>query len=153
MNNIIKEKRIIAGLSQPQMSKEFEIPIGTIANWEQERRECPKYVEKLIIEKLEVIIMKKSNEVLKRALQLLKLNNLDENIPILEVGDIVTINDVWDGNGDLDDILNNSKSYSYYVGDDEDSNCDWNINYEFEVIEEKENRLKTVIKITNINLI
>lgn len=51
----IKEARLVAGLSRAEMSRRFEIPLRTIEEWEAERRTPPKYVEKLIIEKLETM--------------------------------------------------------------------------------------------------
>ena len=51
--NAIKEAREQAGLSRAEMSRQFEIPIRTIEDWESGKRTPPRYVEKLIIEKLE----------------------------------------------------------------------------------------------------
>ena len=51
----IKEARQKAGLTQAEMAKKFEIPKRTIESWEAGVRKPPKYVEKLIIEKLEQI--------------------------------------------------------------------------------------------------
>ncbi len=65
-------------------------------------------------------------------------------IPELEEGEICEINDVWDGNGDIKEI---GTSYSYQLTD-----TDW-INYEWEVLEEKEEELDTVIKINKIELL
>lgn len=55
----IKEARINAGLTQQQMSDLLEIPKRTIENWEAGSRKCPKWTEKLIIEKLQNIKMEK----------------------------------------------------------------------------------------------
>lgn len=63
-------------------------------------------------------------------------------IPELEVGEECELNDVWDGDGDVPE-----RDYTYQLTD-----TDW-INYVFEIIEEKENPLDTVVKITNIELI
>lgn len=63
-------------------------------------------------------------------------------LPDLEIDEICEINDVWDGNGNCPE-----QSYSYQL-----TESDW-INYIFEVIEEKENELDTVIKITDIELL
>ena len=50
----IKEARIAAGLSRPQMSKLFyDLPVRTIENWEAGIRNPPDWEKKLIIEKLE----------------------------------------------------------------------------------------------------
>ncbi len=80
-----------------------------------------------------------------------KINKLQDYIPELEVGEIVEINDVWDGNGEVPE-----GSYSYILtcnGIDGESNYDVEINYEFEVVKEAENPLDTEIRITNIELI
>lgn len=63
-------------------------------------------------------------------------------LPELEIGEVCEMNDLWDGEGEPPE-----DSYSYQIGD-----TDW-INYEFEIIEEKENPLDTIIKITAIDLI
>lgn len=50
----IKEARIAAGLSRPQMSKLCHgLPVRTIENWESGINRPPEWAEKLIIEKLE----------------------------------------------------------------------------------------------------
>ena len=51
--NDIKRARMLAGISQAQMSKLLDIPLRTIENWETGDRKPPAYVEKLVIEKLE----------------------------------------------------------------------------------------------------
>ena len=51
----IKEAREQAGLSRAEMSRQFEIPIRTLEEWDAGRRTPPPYVEKLIIEKLQTI--------------------------------------------------------------------------------------------------
>ena len=45
----IKEERINAGLTQQQMSDLMLIPKMTIEDWENNRRKCPPYVERLVI--------------------------------------------------------------------------------------------------------
>ena len=86
------------------------------------------------------------NKIIKKALEMDQFNN---QLPQLEIGDIVTLGDVWDGNGEIPEC-----SYSYHLRDcDEESNYPVDINYEFAIIEEKENKLETVIKITDISLI
>lgn len=74
------------------------------------------------------------------------------NLPEIDVGDIVKLSDVWDGVGGNSEAPDRKESptygaYSYRISD----TC-W-INYEFDVIEEKENPLDTLVKITDINLI
>ncbi len=56
----IKEARTAAGLSRPEMSRRFEIPVRTLENWEAGVNRPPIWAEKLIIEKLENI--RKENE-------------------------------------------------------------------------------------------
>lgn len=52
----IKTARIKAGLSRAEMSRQFEIPIRTLENWEAGTRVPPVWAEKLIVEKLESMI-------------------------------------------------------------------------------------------------
>ena len=56
-------------------------------------------------------------------------------------GEIV-LGDLWDGTGDV-----SQESYSIQLTD-----SDW-INYCFEIIEEKEDPLETIVKITDIELL
>ena len=81
------------------------------------------------------------NKIVKKAIEMDQFNNYNQ-LPELEIGDIVTLGEVWDGNGEIPE-----SSYSYKLTD-----VDW-INYEFDVIEEKDDELETVIKITDICLI
>lgn len=50
---IVKEARKAAGLSQSDFAGHLEIPIRTLQQWEQGRRNLPDYVLKLILFKLE----------------------------------------------------------------------------------------------------
>lgn len=50
--NKIKMWRENALISQAEMSRLLEIPLRTIENWESGNRKPPKYVEKLVVEKL-----------------------------------------------------------------------------------------------------
>lgn len=50
--SLIKRHREYAGLSRAKMSRDFEIPIRTLEDWESGRNKCPKYTERLIVEKL-----------------------------------------------------------------------------------------------------
>lgn len=52
---MIKDYRKLAGLTQKQFSELFEIPLDTVKKWDSGKMKPPKYVEKLIIEKLEQI--------------------------------------------------------------------------------------------------
>ncbi len=88
------------------------------------------------------------NEIIEKAKEINKFQNY---IPELQEGEIVELNDVWDGEGEVPE-----NSYSYLItdeGEDGQSNYDISINYEFEVIEEKENPLDTIVRITSIQLI
>ena len=67
--------------------------------------------------------------------------------PNLTVGEVVELNDVWDGNGDCPLEMG---SYCYPV---QDGPCDIWINYVFEVVEPAENELDTLVKITEIELL
>lgn len=60
MNNL-KQARQQAGLTQAQMSELLEIPKRTIEDWDRGACKPPKYVEKLIIEKLSDIEKGKNN--------------------------------------------------------------------------------------------
>lgn len=46
----IKKARLAAGLSQAELSRRFEIPLGTLAHWEKGDRTPPVWAEKLLIE-------------------------------------------------------------------------------------------------------
>ena len=144
----LKEARTCAGLTQAEMSERFEIPKRTIENWEAGKRKCPVYVEKLIVEKLEEIIMMKSEDVAKKANE---INELQDSLPEVSVGDIVKLADIWDGNGDVPE-----DSYSYLLTDngmDLQSNYPVHINYVFDIVEENEDSLETLVKVTNIELL
>lgn len=69
-------------------------------------------------------------------------NIAEEYLPELEIGETCEMNDLWDGEGDVP-----TESYSYKLSD-----TDY-INYEFEVVEENNNPLDTIIRITNIEII
>lgn len=144
----LKEARTCAGMTQAEMSERFEIPKRTIENWETGKRKCPVYVEKLIVEKLEEIIMTKSEDVAKKANE---INELQDSLPEVSVGDIVKLTEIWDGNGDVPE-----DSYSYLLTDngmDLQSNYPVHINYVFDIVEENEDPLETLVKVTNIELL
>lgn len=48
----LKEARLLAGLTQQEMSEKLEIPKRTIGSWEDGSRQCPPYVERLVIKEL-----------------------------------------------------------------------------------------------------
>lgn len=126
-------------------TKNFKADIELLAK--KENRNTSNYIENLL--KKEIEKMKKTgNEILRKAES---INQFGTNLPQLEIGDIVTLSDVWDGEGETPE-----DSYSYLLthdGEDGESNMDIYINYEFDVLEEKENVLDTVVKITNIDLV
>lgn len=43
-----KEIRELSGLSQDRFGQRYNIPVGTLRNWEQGKRECPDYVLSLL---------------------------------------------------------------------------------------------------------
>lgn len=53
MTTKIKEAREKIGMSRAEMSRQFEIPIRTLEDWDAERHAPSHWVEKLILEKLE----------------------------------------------------------------------------------------------------
>ena len=83
------------------------------------------------------------NKTVEKAMELME-KPYKGYIPDLEIGEVVELNDVWDGEGEcpLD-----AGSYSYQLND-----LDY-INYVFEVVEEKQNPLDTLVKITKIELL
>lgn len=48
----IKEARKAAGLTQQGVTERLGIPRRTLQDWESGKRNCPKWCEKLVIEKL-----------------------------------------------------------------------------------------------------
>lgn len=50
--NKIKDARLRAGLSRPDMHRETGIPLRTIENWEGGQRKCPEWAERLIVAEL-----------------------------------------------------------------------------------------------------
>lgn len=77
-----------------------------------------------------------------------RINQQEQYIPELEVGEIVELNDVWDGNGETPE-----ESYSYFLGNDPDSGSPIWINYVFKILETKENPLDSIIKINEIEFL
>lgn len=92
-----------------------------------------------LFQDLEDIIMMNAIENLRKAMEMDELNS---DLPQLEVGKNYTLAEVWDGVGEAP-----TDSYSYKLTD-----IDW-INYKFEMVEEKENVLENIIKIVDIELI
>lgn len=71
-----------------------------------------------------------------------QIDEFDNDLPDVEQGGEILLGDIWDGTGDVPE-----ESYSIQLTD-----SDW-INYCFEIIEEKENPLETMVKITDIELL
>ena len=46
----IKKARLAAGLTQAELSRRFEIPLGTLSHWEKGDRKPPVWAEKLLID-------------------------------------------------------------------------------------------------------
>lgn len=49
----IEEARRALGMSRAEMSRQFEIPVRTLEDWDAGARKCPVWAERLILEKLE----------------------------------------------------------------------------------------------------
>lgn len=83
------------------------------------------------------------NNAVEKAMKMIEESEwTDTQIPDVEVGDVIKLGNVWDGNG-----AEPEESYSYQLDSD-----NW-INYSFAVMEKAENPLDTVVKITDIDLI
>lgn len=76
------------------------------------------------------------NKTVERAYEINeKEENFEIDIPKVEIGDIVNINEIWDGEGNKPE-----KSYSYIIsesGEDGNENLDVYINYTFEKINDE----------------
>lgn len=73
----------------------------------------------------------------------MEMDIYNNDLPVVETGEEYYLKNIWDGNGEAPD-----SSYSYTLTD-----MDW-INYVFDIIEEnEENPLKTIIRITGIELL
>lgn len=55
MTMTIKEARLAAGMTQQRMSDVLGIPKRTIESWEQGKRKCPEWEERLVVDKLKQI--------------------------------------------------------------------------------------------------
>jgi len=86
------------------------------------------------------------NKTVERAYEINeKEENFEIDIPKVEIGDIVNINEIWDGEGNKPE-----KSYSYIIsesGEDGNENLDVYINYTFEKINDE------MIKIIDIQIL
>jgi hypothetical protein len=83
----------------------------------------------------------KTNKVIKKATEIME-GVYRQELPNVNVGNIVRLGDIWDGNGEIPET-----SYSYQV-----SEFDW-LNYEFQIVEKSNKALETVVKITGIELL
>lgn len=83
------------------------------------------------------------NKVVAEAKKIMEEKNVYYDIPELEIGDIVELKEVWDGEGETPE-----ESYTYTIIDDLHESI--GVNYEFEIIEGNEEELETVVKITDI---
>lgn len=79
------------------------------------------------------------NNIVEKAKELDQFGN---DFPDVEIGESVELGVIWDGTGDVPD-----GSFSIQITD-----SDW-INYNFEVVEKNSDPLKTVIRITDIELL
>lgn len=86
------------------------------------------------------------NKIIEKAYEIIQedYDTYKQELPDLEIGDVCTFNDVWDGFYNIDP---EEGSYTYTIGDNK-----W-INYIWEVVQDKENVLETVIKIIDIELL
>lgn len=139
----IRTLRLSTGMTQKAFAEYFKIPVRTIEDWEAGKRKPPVYVVELIEYKIkkEELTVKKSIEIINKAKEIMN-GVYVQNIPEIKIGDIVKLGDLWDGLGETP-----TESYSCQI-----SETDW-VNYEFETIEEKEDELETLVKITNIDIV
>lgn len=90
-------------------------------------------------------------KIVEKAKEIEEKNEFSVKLPECEIGDVVTLSDIWDGEGEAPE-----ESYSYQVadsGEDGTGNEDIWINYDFEVIKEDPDPLNRKIKIKGISLI
>jgi hypothetical protein len=83
----------------------------------------------------------KTNKAIKKATEIME-GIYRQDLPNVNIGDIVRLGDIWDGNGEIPET-----SYSYQV-----SECDW-LNYEFQIVEKSDKALEAVVKVTGIELL
>lgn len=95
------------------------------------------------------------NNIVERAYEINKFEpDFNIDIPNLNIGDVVTLAEVWDGEGGGDIPTH---SYTYLVsnnGEDGNDNISVWINYTFKILkEDNENPLNSEIEITDIALL
>jgi len=121
-------------------TKQFKEDTELLA--ERENRNTSNYIENLI--KNEIEKMKNTGkENLKKAN---RMKEYDITLPYVEIGDIVTLSDIWDGEGEIPE---NSCSY-LLAGRPQDGDY---INYKFKFLEDGEHELDSEIHITDIELL
>ena len=81
------------------------------------------------------------NEVVKKAMEIME-GEYVQDLPQVKIGEEVALKEIWDGEGEVPE-----ESCSYQIAETE-----W-INYEFEIVEENEDELETIVRITNIELL
>ena len=140
MNEIKEMMDTMDGMTQKDVCELMEVPKRTFEDWCMNGIK-KNYLKKLVIEKMESIRCTREAgvKILNKAKE---LNEYESYLPDLQVGDIVEMNDLWDGNRDVPE-----ESFSIPLND-----LEW-INYKFKILEEKENGLGTIIQITNIELL
>lgn len=127
-------------------SQEFKTQIEILAD--RENRTVSNYITNLL--KKEIDGMKKAGkEILRKAES---INELEVDLPTVEIGDIVVLGDVWDGEGSTP-----CDSYSYLLtnnGEDGEGNYDVWINYSFKFLADSVTAdVNSGIQITDIELI
>lgn len=97
--NKIKTERIRHGLTQGQLSNLTGIPARTIQNWEGGVRQCPDYVEKMVLEKLDITFNQSDYKTIVEDV----LGMLKHDVGVLDNADTITyVNNVID---DIEDML------------------------------------------------
>lgn len=79
------------------------------------------------------------NKIVKKAIEMDQYNN---SLPDVKEGETIGLGEIWDGIGDMPE-----DSWSIKITD-----SDW-INYTFEIVEEKDDPLGTLVRITDIELL
>ena len=136
----IKDLRAQTGMSQKVFAEYFNIPVRTIQDWEAGRRTPPVYVVELIEYKIEKENLG-MNKTIKEAMEIME-GVYVQDLPQVKIGEEVALKEIWDGEGEVPE-----ESCSYQIAETE-----W-INYEFEIVEENEDELETIVRITNIELL
>lgn len=97
------------------------------------------------------------NNIVKKAYEInRKAAEFSIDLPDVEIGDVVKLGDVWDGEEPYAQACKNS-SYSYIIsnwGEDGETNADVYINYIFKMVEENhEDEINSLVEIITIELI